>query len=47
MKSGTYNDALGKRLKSEKAVLKPRGRSFRIAAIVVVSVAVVVAVYSW
>ena len=47
MKSGGFNRDLGLRLKSEKAVLKPRGRTFRLLAIAVIAAAVIVGINVW
>ena len=47
MKASNYNTALGRRLKADRAVLRPRSRTFRIVAIAAISVALMIGIYAW
>ena len=47
MKSNDFNGDLGHKMKAARAVLKPRGSTFRLVVIVVISAAVVMGIYAW
>ena len=47
MKAKDFNAKLGRTLREDKAVIKPRGRVFRLTAIIVVTLTVIVGVFAW